>query len=126
MITVAEIRNSSERIYREVLKSGLTGNRYFPKTIRSNKTLSKDFVTMSKEIAQIMSESKDRTGFGYTVKSEPVKTREHGLQDIPTEIVFETLTDYLEFRHKTKEYQLFIETSKIIESKIPKLNGLLY
>jgi hypothetical protein len=124
MITAIEIRKKAERIYLEVLRSGLTGEIYFPRTIRSDKSLSKDFVAMSQEVATVMSDSKDRKGYGYSVKSEPVRTREHGVQDIPSEIVFETLDDYLKFIGKVKEYELFVETSGSIKERIPKLGEL--
>jgi len=125
MITVEEIRRRSENIYPEVLKASLTGETFFPKTIRADKTLSKDFTTMSKEVAQIMADSKDRKGFGYSVKSAPIKTRDHRIQDIPTGIAFETLTDYLQFIGKAQEFDQFQTNFKIIEKKLPQLKEWL-
>ncbi len=125
MITVAEIKKKAERIYPEVLKCGLTGEVYFPKIIRANKILSRDFAKMSQEIAHVMADSKDRKGFGYIIISETVNTRHHGIQDIPKDIIFETLIDYLKFIGKVKEYEQFIESCHHIQNSIPQLNSWL-
>ena len=74
MITVDEIRKKAEKIYSEVLRNHLLNEDIFPKIIRSDKSLSKDFLIMSQEIAQVIADSKDRKGFGYSVKSESVRT----------------------------------------------------
>lgn len=125
MITVDEIRKKAERIYPEVLRNYLLGEGTFPKIIRSDKSLSKDFVKMSQEIAQIMAASKDRIGFGYTVKSEPVKTKLHGIQNIPNTIVFETLTDFLKFLGKENEFDKFVEQIQLILTSYPQLKTCL-
>jgi hypothetical protein len=125
MITVDEIRKKAERIYPEVLRNYLLGEDTFPKIIRSDKSLSKDFVKMSQEIAQIMAASKDRIGFGYTIKSEPVKTKLHGTQNIPNTIVFETLTDFLKFLGKKNEFDKFIEQVQLILTSYPQLKACL-
>lgn len=121
MITAREIKNKADRKYYEVLQSSLKGENCFPLVIRSNKTLSKDFVQMSREIAEVFSASKDRNGFGYLVDSESVKTRQHGTQNIPRSIIFEGLSDYLKFIGKEKEYRLAIENFYLIRSELPQL-----
>jgi hypothetical protein len=125
MITVAEIKKKADRLYPEVLKSGLLGESFFPKAIRADKGLSKDFVRMSKEIAEVMAGSKDRKGFGYIVQSKPTKTRLHGIQDLPNAIEFESLMDYLKFIGREKEYKLFVENCLLIQTQIPQLNDWL-
>lgn len=125
MITADEIRKKSEGKYFEVLQSSLKGENYFPFVIRSNKALSKDFIQMSKEIAEVFSASKDRKGFGYSVISEPVKTRQHGTQDLPKSIIFENLPDYLKFLNKEKEYRLMMENYSFIKSELPQLESWL-
>lgn len=117
MITVEEIRIQAMGFYPQVLRAALTGEVFFPKTLRANKTLSKDFVTMSREIALVMMDSKDRKGVGYRVQSAPVKTRDHGVQNIPTQIIFETVADYLGFIGRPLEYTRFIEMAIAILSR---------
>lgn len=125
MITAGELRKKSEAKYLEVLQSSLRGENCFPLVIRSNKALSKDFIQMSKEISEVFSASKDRKGFGYSVKSEPVKTRQHGTQDIPKSITFESLSDYLKFLNKEKEYRLMMDNYSFIKSGLPQLESWL-
>lgn len=125
MITAAEIQKKSERKYEEVLRDSLNGESCFPLEIRSNKVLSKDFIQMSREIAEVLGGSKDRKGFGYSVISETIKTRQHGIQDIPKSIVYETLNDYLKFIKKEKEFRLMMENYCFIKSEIPQLEPWL-
>ncbi len=125
MITVAEIRKKSERKYEEILSDSLKGNSCFPLIIRSNKALSKDFKKMSSEIAEVVSFSKDRKGYGYSVISETVKTRQHGIQDIPKSIAFETSSDYLKFINKEKEFNKMMKSFKFVSSELPQLREWL-
>lgn len=125
MITAGEIRKKSEGKYLEVLQSSLKGENCFPLIVRSNKALSKDFIQMSKEIAEVFSASKDRKGFGYSVISEPVKTRLHGIQDIPKSIKFESKLDYLKFLDKEKEYRIMMENFNFIKSELHLLDSWL-
>lgn len=121
MITTAEIKKKAERIYPQVLRSVLTAEIVFPQYIRSDKSLSKDFVSMGKEIAHIIGDSKDRRGFGYSVVSEKVRSRLHGTQDIPKAIMFESQTDFLKYVGKVKEFETFNNDIGKILSVIPEL-----
>ncbi|WP_113662373.1 Wadjet anti-phage system protein JetD domain-containing protein [Pedobacter nanyangensis] len=121
MITVEEIRKKAARIYPDILRSSLLCVESFPLNLRSDKKLSKDFAAMSREIAHLMSEAKDRKGYGYNVISEKVKTRSHGFQDIPLSIRFDTLQDFLKFIGKVKEYEEFECACNLINSEIPEL-----
>ena len=125
MITVTEIQKKSKRKYEEVLQFSLNGESCFPLEIRSNKVLSKDFIQMSKEIAEVLGGSKDRKGFGYSVVSETIKTRQHGVQDIPKSIQFDTLDDYLKFLKKDREFNLMMENYRLIKSELGQLESWL-
>lgn len=80
---------------------------------------------MSREIAEVLGGSKDRKRFGYSVVSETIKTRQHGIQDIPKSIVYETLDDYLKFIKKEKEFRLMMENYRFIKSELPQLEPWL-
>lgn len=125
MITVDEIRKKSLNIYTNILRSHLEGIPCFPKNIRSDKSLSKDFVSMSQEIAEVMANSKGRIGYGYEVNLERIKTRNHGFQDIPKSIVFETELDYLKFTGRLNEYEDFKSNCELILETVPKLKEWL-
>lgn len=125
MISIADIRKKAERLYPEVLTCGLRGETPFPKSIRADKSLSPDFGQMSSEIALIMAHSKDRKGWGYRVLSKTVKTRQHGLQDIPSDVVFESLEDYLRFLGREQEYAQFLSQAAAIRQQLPQLEEWL-
>lgn len=125
MITVAEIKKKSENLYSEYLKSIISGENFFPKTIRSDKSVSNDFNEMRSELTEVIEHSKDRKNFGYTITYKQVNTRKHGVQSLPEEISFQSESDFLKFLHKEREVELFkANTSKIL-SVFPDLTDLL-
>ena len=97
MITVNEIKKKSENVYEEYLRSIINNEVFFPKVIRSNKSISSDFNEMRKELSQIIEYSKDRRGYGYTISYKQVNTRQHGNQSIPDEISFQLESDFLKY-----------------------------
>jgi len=121
MITASEIKKKSENLYSEYLKSIISGESFFPKTIRSDKSVSIDFNEMRKELAEVIEQSKDRKSFGYTIYYKQVATRKHGMQSLPDEISFQTETDYLKFIRKEKEVESFKNNIEIIISVFPIL-----
>lgn len=121
MITVEEIKRKADKLYPEVLRCAVLGEPLFPKEIRANKKLSSDFSTMSRQLAPLIAESKDRKGYGYSICYEQVKTRLHGVQDRPTSILFDTLEDYLRFTGKQRQYLDFLDDVDLILSRIPSL-----
>jgi len=125
MITVTEIRKKADKVFPAVLTAALKGEPYFPLTLRSDKSLSKNFVEMRKEIADVMADSKDRKGFGYTIIAETVKHRLHGVQDIPKSIVFKTAPDYLKFIDKAKVYDQYLSDSRQIINELPQLTDFV-
>lgn len=125
MITANEIRKKSERKYGEVLRAALKGEDLFPLVIRSDKKLSRNFAQMSQEIAEVFKAAKDRKGFGYSVITERVNTRQHGPQDIPQSIQFDGLTDYLKFLNKEGEHRLLMANYGLIRAELPELDEWL-
>lgn len=123
MITVEEIKRKADKLYPEVLRAAVLGESLFPREIRANKKLSSDFSAMSRQLAPLIAESKDRKGYGYSICYEQVKTRLHGVQDRPASIVFETLEDYLRFTGKQRQYLAFLEDIELILYRIPSLKA---
>ena len=121
MITVVEIKKKSEHLYSEYLKSIISGETFFPKTIRSDKSVSIDFNEMRSELAEVIEHSKDRKNFGYTITYKQINTRKHGTQSLPEEISFKSATDYLKFLHKEKEAENFKNNSNEILMQFPDL-----
>jgi hypothetical protein len=121
MITAEEIRKKSENIYVEFLKSVVLEESFFPKVIRSNKSVSSDFSEMRNELVKVIKHSKDKKGFGYTITYKQINTRKHGIQSLPEEISFQTETDFLKYLHKEKEVAEFRQNYTFILSKFPQL-----
>ena len=125
MIKGFEIRKKAERLYDQVLRAAIGKENIFPIKIRANTKRSTDFSMMWKEMEELMTHSKDRKGFGYSVISEAVNTRNQGKQNLPKEIIFETQKDYLLFLAKAAEFEDFAKSCSLILSKFPQLKELL-
>lgn len=125
MITAAEIRRKGESLYPAFLRSLLSGASFFPKMIRADKSLSDDFNTMRRELSEVIGQSKDRTGYGYTIHYQRVKTRKHTEQDLPATICFETEDDYIRFLRKEKEVEGFKEDVAYILTALPAMDEWL-
>jgi len=121
MITAEEIKKKTENIYAEYLKSIIREEVFFPKTIRSNKSVSSDFNEMRKELSDVIEHSKDRKGFGYTILYKQVNTKNHGIQSLPEEISFQTEKDFLKYLHKEKDVAIFRENIKLMLSQFLEL-----
>lgn len=119
MITPKEIKDKAERKYNSSFLQSLVENKPFEKlVIRGDKSYTKSSLPeFEKEIQQIMSQSKEKKGFGYTLEFQQVKTKSLGIQDLPTSIFFDTEKDFLKFLGKEKEVELFkISVDKIIKA----------
>ena len=97
MITPTEIRKKAEKKYLAFLQSVVEGKTFDPVVIVGNKKPNDDMAMFEKELTELMEYSKERKGYGYTIEYQTVKTKKHGLQDIPTSICFLTEYDYLKF-----------------------------
>ena len=97
MITPTEIRKKAEKKYLAFLQSVVEGKTFAPVVIVGNKKPNDDMAMFEKELTELMEYSKERKCYGYTIEYQTVKTKKHGLQDIPTSISFFTEYDYLKF-----------------------------
>jgi hypothetical protein len=122
MITPKEIKDKAERKYISFLQS-LAENRSFEKlVIRGDKSYTKSSLTeFEKEIQQIVSQSKEKKGYGYTLEFQQIKTKSLGIQDLPISIFFDTEKDFLRFLGKEKEVELFKTSVEIIINAFPEL-----
>ncbi len=121
MITVAEIRKKSENLYYEYLKNIVSGEPFFPRTIRSDKSVSNDFGEMRNELAEVIKYSNDRKNYGYLITYKQVNTRKHGTQSLPEEISFQNELDYLRFINKEQEAEYYKNSITIILSRFSEL-----
>ncbi len=122
MITPQEIKNKVERKYISFLQSLVENIQFSRIDIRSDKSYTKSSLPeFEKEIQQIVSHSKEKKGFGYTLEFQKVKTKSLGIQDLPTSIYFDTEKDFLKFLGKEKEVDLFKSSVEEITNEFPEL-----
>lgn len=122
MITAQEIRNKTDKKYISFLQS-LVEQRPFEKlVIRGDKSYTKSSLPeFEKEIQHIVSQSKEKKGFGYTLKFQLVKTKFLASQNLPISIYFDTEKDFLKFLDKEKEAELFKSDVEKITNVFPEL-----
>jgi len=124
MITPEEIQKKAERKYYSFLSSLISGEQFFPLNILGNKKPSDaSWQSLSNEIPRLLEKSKNKTGSGYQVTLEKVRTQKWGEQDRPTAIVFEFEADYLKFIRKETEVKKFRQDSQLLLAAIPQLQS---
>lgn len=123
MITPKEIKDKTERKYISFFLQSLVDSKPFEKlVICGDKSYTKSSLPeFEKEIQQIISQSKEKKGFGYILEFQQVKTKSLGIQDLPTSIFFDTEKDFLKFLGKEKEVELFKTSVEKINNAFPEL-----
>lgn len=122
MITPTEIKNKTERKYISFLQSLVENIPFSRIDIRGDKSYTKSSLPeFEKEIQQIISQSKEKKGFGYTLEFQKVKTKHLGTQDLPIAIYFDDQKDFLKFLGKEKEVELFKANVERITNEFPEL-----
>lgn len=121
MITPQEIKSKTERKYILFLQSLVEGIPFSKLVIRGDKSYTKSSLSeFEKEIQQIISQSKEKKGFGYILEFQTVKTKYLSTQAIPTSIYFDTEKDLLRFLGKEKEVESFKTSVKKIAKAFPE------
>ena len=121
MITPNEIRSKAEKRYNDYLQSAIQGLPFTDIVIKGNKKPSTNFSDFDQELTKLIEHSKEKKGYGYTVKYQTIRKKNLGTQDIPTEISFDSETDFLKFLNKEKEVRKFRENCSLILSHFPEL-----
>jgi hypothetical protein len=122
VITVIDIKKKADSFYPDYLRAIISGENVFPKIIRSDKSVSKDFIESGKQKAELIEQSKDRKGFGFTIKYRTVNTKQHSIQDMIDEISFETEIDFLKFIRKESEVATYKKSVSQILNQFNELN----
>ncbi|QHI36397.1 hypothetical protein IMCC3317_17600 [Kordia antarctica] len=112
MIGVEEIKKKALSKYTTFLESVVNNENIFPLIISGNKKPSKSTKEFDREIRELLSNSKEQKGYGFTIAYETRKSKILGTQSFPSKFSFESEIDYLKFLNKTKEVALFREIKK--------------
>lgn len=126
MITPVEIKKKAANKYKTYLQSIVEGELFSPIVIVGDKKPNEDTVKFEKELTELISCSREKKGYGYTIVYQTVKTKIHGTQDIPISISFQTEFDYLKYINKEKDTEKFKKNLSIIISSFPELNNWIY
>src|SRR5690554_1630697 len=122
MITPSEIKKKTERKYISFLQTLVENIPFSRIDIRGDKSYTKSSLQeFEKEIQQIVSQSKEKKGFGYSLDFQKVKTKYLGVQDLPISIYFDNEMDFLKFLGKEKEVDSFKSNVEVILRKFPEL-----
>lgn len=122
MICPAEIKQKALRQYPRFCLAFLQGESFFPLVISGNKGKSTDpFMERKRGIAALLSESKQKKGYGFQLELEEVNTREYGPQSMIRKISFKGATDFLQFTGRERDFFRFKQGVKIIRQTMPVL-----
>ena len=126
MITPTEIKKRAANKYKAYLQSIVEGETFSPIVIVGDKKPNEDIVKFEVELTELMNHSKEKKGYGDTIEFQSVKTKRHGLQDIPTGISFQTEYDYLKYINEEKNTAKFKKDIADILSLFPALKDWIY
>jgi len=127
MINPNEIKSKAEKKYIPFLQSLIEGTPFSNIVIHGDKSYAKSsLVDFEKEILLIISQSKEKRGFGYMLEFQKVKTRYLGTQDLPTTIYFGSAKDLLKYLGREKEVGLFKQNSEEIITAFPELRDWVF
>ena len=126
MITPIEIKKKAANKYKAYLQSIVEGETFNPIVIVGDKKPNEDTVKFEEELTELISCSKEKKGYGYTIEYQTVKTKRHGIQDIPTSISFKTEYDYLKYVNKENDAAKFKKDITSILSSFPELKDWIY
>ena len=123
MIQPEDIRRKAENLYPDYLRAWLDGEgKFFPRVIPARRTLDGDnFSVAIQSVRRLREESKEVTGFGYTVQWQEVNSRKFGRNQFPARIVFETPGDFLRFTGKQREFSVFQDAVTRLREAFPPL-----
>jgi hypothetical protein len=121
MISPEEIKKKAIRKFQDVLRAYMSGKEIFPLILKANLSLPKTFPELQTALTLLISKSKDRTGYGYAITYSNKNLRAHGNQDIPENIVFENLQDYLKYCKLQSEFSDFQHAFSALQKQTPEL-----
>ena len=121
MITPNEIRIKAEKKYNTYLQCIVENIPFSEIVIIGDKKPSKNFSAFQQELSQLIESSKEKKGYGYSLTYQTIRKKTIGTQDIPTEIYFETESDFLKYLRKENEVAKFRENCSLILSNFPQL-----
>jgi hypothetical protein len=128
MISPEEIKQQVLKWWKPFLQSRVSCEPFFPKqierigTVKPAQILHK-FEATQNEIEALYNASKNNTGSGYLIKTSGKTFRRTGSHDLPSSIEFETISDFVSFSGKKKEWKTFEANLNLLLQELPQLKG---
>lgn len=88
MIKTNEIRNKTKKKYNDYLQDIVKDISFTEIVITGNKEWSDNFSDNDREITQLYNDSKEKKGYGYSIKYQTINKKRGGIQNIPIEFSF--------------------------------------
>lgn len=123
MITPNEIKLKAQTKYKAYLQSIIKNDIFFPLIIIGNKKPSKSIPEFNFELNNLISKSKNKKGFGYTISFKERKTKNLGTQSFPESIFFNTEQDYQQYLKIETEVSLFKNAFQHILNEFSELQN---
>jgi hypothetical protein len=124
MITPDDIRKKAMARYIPFLRNLAEGIPFSKLVITGDKSYSRSsWIDFQSEIQAIISQSKEKKKYGYTLEFQQVKTKYLGLQDLPKLISFDSQSDFLLFLGKEQEVENFEKDVSLVTTAFPELAG---
>lgn len=121
MISASEIKNKALKKYIQYLQNLVAGIPFERIVIPCDKKPSNDFEIWQMEQKDITASSKEKRGYGYSIKWQTVNHKKLGRQGLPLEISFDTEEDLLKFIRKETEVQQFKKDIATLLTAFPLL-----
>jgi hypothetical protein len=124
MISPDEIIHRVDRLYLPFLRSWLVGDSFFPQSFPVGERPD-DYITLRREVEQLMRHAKPDDGHGYRVEVHTVNTRQLGPQTIPERVILDGERDLLKLLRKEREFAAFTEDVVLLRRELPMLSEWL-
>lgn len=131
MISPEEIQKQALSWWKPILQSYISGVSFFPRTIdRIGKVKSAGITgnleLLREQISRLHLHSKSNTGLGYKVRTVNQTFRRAGSQEVPDNIEFESIDDYLSFVQKKEEWKYFQQHYELLVVTFASLKDWAY
>lgn len=122
MIQPEDIHEKAEKLYELYLRAWLTGDdSFFPRIVPAHRQPPSNMASAIQMIQRLRDGSKEKLGYGYSVRWREVNSRKHGRNSFPDQIAFESANDLLRFVRKEKEFASFVAAVTRIRDSFPSL-----
>lgn len=126
MITPADIRSKAERAYPKAVQAWLAGDdSFFPYRMPADLSHPESHADLIAAVEALRADSKERRGFGYSIRWEEIQSRQHGKNHYPRAILFESFDDLVRCARKLTEVQQLKQRIDRVRERFPTLDSWL-